>query len=264
VTGGGPLLATYEEHLRGRVPERLPEGMRTERDGPLVRIVGSLRGGFVDYRDLGGLEGAELDELIMRQVHVFAQRGESFEWKSHGHDRPSDLPDRLRAAGLLSDPEETVLVAPVVAIARAPALPPSVALREATADDDLVRVAAMEERIWHEETPWLAPMLAAWRALDPVAFRIVMAESGDRVISAAWMHVARGTPFARLHGAATLPEWRGRGVYRALVDQRARFAAQQGCRYLQVDASDASRPILERLGFTALATTTPFRWSPPG
>jgi hypothetical protein len=32
-----------------------------------------------------------------------------------------------------------------------------------------------------------------------------------------------------------------------------------------VDASDESRPILERLGFVAVTTTTPFVWSPmPG
>jgi hypothetical protein len=33
-------------------------------------------------------------------------------------------------------------------------------------------------------------------------------------------------------------------------------------RFLQVDASDNSRPILQRLGFVALTTTTPYVWSP--
>jgi hypothetical protein len=36
----------------------------------------------------------------------------------------------------------------------------------------------------------------------------------------------------------------------------------RGYRYLQVDASPQSRPILERLGFTSLALTTPYVWSP--
>ena len=36
--------------------------------------------------------------------------------------------------------------------------------------------------------------------------------------------------------------------------QRARIAAERGYRYLQVDASDESRPILRRLGFVALST----------
>ena len=44
---------------------------------------------------------------------------------------------------------------------------------------------------------------------------------------------------------------------------RARLAAERGCRYLEVDASDDSRPILERLGFVAVTTTTPYVWSPP-
>jgi hypothetical protein len=36
------------------------------------------------------------------------------------------------------------------------------------------------------------------------------------------------------------------------------LAAARGFRYLQVDASPDSRPILRRLGFAELATTTPF------
>ncbi len=43
---------------------------------------------------------------------------------------------------------------------------------------------------------------------------------------------------------------------------RARLAVARGIRYLQVDASASSRPILERLGFVAVTTTTPYVWSP--
>ncbi len=39
-------------------------------------------------------------------------------------------------------------------------------------------------------------------------------------------------------------------------------AAAAGCRFLQVDASADSRPILRRLGFQQLATTTPFVRNP--
>ena len=85
---------------------------------------------MVEYRDLGGLEGAALDELIARQVQTFAQRGESFERKSTGTISPADLPDRLRAAGFVAEPQETVVVAPTGAIAREPSPPPGVSLRE--------------------------------------------------------------------------------------------------------------------------------------
>ena len=36
------LLRTYDSQLRGRVPSRLPPGVRVERDGPLVRILGLI------------------------------------------------------------------------------------------------------------------------------------------------------------------------------------------------------------------------------
>ena len=43
---------------------------------------------------------------------------------------------------------------------------------------------------------------------------------------------------------------------------RARLAVERGYRYLQVDASDNSRPILERLGFVALTETVPYVFTP--
>jgi hypothetical protein len=47
-------------------------------------------------------------------------------------------------------------------------------------------------------------------------------------------------------------------VFRSLVAYRARLARDRGYRYLQVDASADSSPILQRLGFAELARTTPF------
>jgi GNAT superfamily N-acetyltransferase len=67
-----------------------------------------------------------------------------------------------------------------------------------------------------------------------------------------------GTAFASLWGGATLPEWRGKGIYRSVVAFRGRLARDRGHRYLQVDALPTSRPILERLGFVQLTATTPY------
>src|SRR5205814_6574322 len=100
-------------------------------------------------------------------------------------------------------------------------------------------------------------------AADPHALTIVVVEAEDAVVSAGWVRFARGTDFASLWGGSTLPAWRGRGIYRATVAHRAQLTAERGFRYLVVDASDDSRPILERLGFIAVTTTTPYIWSPP-
>src|SRR4051794_26445391 len=115
--GVSELLAAYDAQVRDRVPEPLPRGVTVERDGPLVRFLGLAGRGFVVYRDLGGVEGAKLDQLIARQTEVFAERGERFEWKLHGHDRPGDLARRLRAAGFVPEETETILIAPVAEIA---------------------------------------------------------------------------------------------------------------------------------------------------
>ena len=233
-----------------------------ERDGPVFRVVGHEHGGFIGYRDLGGIEGSELDGLIARQVRVFTERREPFEWKLHGHDRPPDLPQRLTAAGFVPEPTETVVVARVADIDTR-ALPPNgVVLREVRERHDLDRIATMEEAIWRDGRGWQAESLEAEIAADRDAISIVVAEANGSVVCAGWVRFERGTEFATLWGGATLPKWRGCGIYRAVVSLRADLAGLRGFRYLQVDASDDSRPILERLGFVPLTTTTPFIWTP--
>jgi GNAT superfamily N-acetyltransferase len=256
------LLVAYDSQLRGQVPSPLPRGVRVERDGPLVRFLGLPFGGFVEYRDLEGLEGGELDELIVRQVRVFAERRERFEWKLHGHDRPDDLPQRLRAYGFVSEDVETVVIGRVSDVTGKPRLPDGVVLREVVDRSDLDRIAALEQEVTQEDHGWLADMLEAERAADPESLTIVVAEAGEVIVCAGWVRFVRGTEFATLWGGSTLPAWRRRGIYRAIVAYRANLAAERGYRYLEVDASDDSRPILERLGFTAVTTTTPFVWSP--
>jgi ribosomal protein S18 acetylase RimI-like enzyme len=274
------LLSVYDRQLRALVPDPPPDGLRVERDGPLLRFVGDGRRGFVTYVDLGGVAGAELDALIARQRDFFAARGEAVEWKLHGHDRPADLAERLAGAGFVPEPLETVVIGPVAGLAAAlPVLPEGVRLREVTARADLDRIADLEAQVWSTDRGWLADGLAREIAADPRSLTVVVAEHsgsaaaehrgagvreehGDVVVSAGWVRYVAGTAFATLWGGATLPQWRRRGVYRALLTHRARLAGAQGFTLLQVDASDESRPILQRLGFVAVTTTTPYVYTP--
>jgi GNAT superfamily N-acetyltransferase len=218
--------------------------------------------GMIEYRDLGGVEGDELDQLIARQVRIFAERGEPFEWKLHAHDHPADLAERLSAAGFVPEDVETVVIAPVSAVAVAAAAPDGVSLRDVTGRADFERIAELEGKVWGSDESARAGLLAQELAADPEGITITLAEAGDLAVCAGWVRFLHGTEFATLWGGGTLPGWRGRGIYRALVAHRALLAARRGRRYLQVDASDESRPILERLGFVPVTTTTPFVWSP--
>src|SRR5260221_394280 len=55
---------------------------------------------------------------------------------------------------------------------------------------------------------------------DPATVWTWLAMAGDRPVSAARMLVHPGTGFASLWGGGTAPDWRGRGIYRALVARR--------------------------------------------
>jgi GNAT superfamily N-acetyltransferase len=256
------LLQAYDVQLRAHLPTALPNGVRVERDGPLLRYFGLDHRGFVEYRDLEGLTGTALDDLIARQISVFADRGEAFEWKFHEHDQPDDLRQRLEAFGLVAEDVETVLIAPTDRVADHRSEPPGVGLREVSERRDLDRIAALGEAIWRDDRTWLVDSLEREMQADPTGTTIVVAEADGEVVAAGWVRYPGNTEFATFWGGATAPGWRGRGIYRALVSYRARLARERCRRYLEVDASANSSPILKRLGFLAVTTTIPFVWTP--
>ncbi|MBO3748331.1 GNAT family N-acetyltransferase [Streptosporangiaceae bacterium NEAU-GS5] len=252
------MLDAYDSQMRHQTS--VP-GVECQVDGPIVRHVGMSRG-FVDAPRDTGLRGAALDELIARQRDFFAARGEGVEWKTFAHDEPADLTERLTAAGFVPEEPETVLIGLAEQMAADPVLPDGLTLREIASLDDLGRMADMLATVWDEERGDLADDLAQRIAADPLNTVILVVESGNAVVCSARIEFNPGTDFAGLWGGATLAEWRGKGIYRALVARRAQIAVDRGVRYLQVDASEDSRPILQRLGFHAVTTTTPYVWTP--
>jgi GNAT superfamily N-acetyltransferase len=257
------LLGAYDEQMRGPSHVRRP-GITIEEDGPLFRVVGQFRGFVTGPRDLG-MDGAELDALIARQREFFAAGGEAVEWKTRGHDLPADLTARLRVAGFVPEDQETVLIGSASDLAADPVLPADASLRQVTADADMRAIAAMESEVWGQDWGWLADDLINRIVSDPddIAVFAVHDQTTGRVVSAAWLVFYPGTEFVGLWGGSTLAAWRGRGIYRALVAVRAQRAVERGVRYLEVDASDDSAPILRLLGFRAVTTTTPYVWTPP-
>ena len=144
-----------------------------------------------------------------------------------------------------------------------PPLPDAVRLREVTERADMDRIAAMESAVWGADRSHLASGLERELAADPSGTTVVVAEADSgEVVCAGWIRYIQGTAFGTLWGGSTLPAWRERGIYKALVAYRAHLATTRGYALLQVDASDDSRPILQRCGFVAVTTTTPYVFTP--
>src|SRR6185437_5970098 len=114
------------------------------------------------------------------------------------------------------------------------------------------------EEVFGRSQGELAASLRHQIAVDPDSLTVVLALAGDRPICGARTDFHVGTDFASLWGGGTLPEFRHRGVYRAMVAHRAREAQSRGYSFLRVDASPDSEPILGRLGFVRAGTTTPY------
>lgn len=252
------VLALFDRDMReGARPDG--PGARVERVGGVVRQIGSEQGwSGVVWSDL---DEAGADAAITEQIRYFSGLGRDFEWKLYGHDLPVDLGHRLRVAGFTAAPEETLMVAEVADLTLDVEPPEGVRILPVTDRAGVDLVADVHEKAFGTDSSRMRHQLLAQLTGDTETVVAVVALAGDVPVSAARMELLPGTRFAGLWGGGTVESWRGRGVYRALVAHRARVAADRGYRYVQVDALARSRPILARLGFEPLTTTTPYEYA---
>lgn len=263
------VRALFDRQMRREAPADGP-GAVLERVGAVVRQTITITGTGTGPEADGGWNGVLWSELdadsadaaIAEQIRHFTSLGREFEWKAYSHDTPHDLPRRLEAAGFVPEPAETLMVAEATGLPRDVPLPEGVRLVAVTDAAGVELLAEVHEQAFGTARVHTRERLLAQLAAAPgsVAAAVVMA--GDVPVSAARMELPPGADFAGLWGGGTVPAWRGRGLYRALVAFRTRLAAERGYRYLQVDASSRSRPILRRLGFEELSTTTPYVYTP--
>jgi hypothetical protein len=210
---------------------------------------------FVIYSKLT-VENA--DRVIVEQIERFkAWGGTGLEWKTYDHDSPPDLKERLLAHGFEADETEGLLVLDLADC-------PAVYLQPITADvrrigiEQLRDVTAVHEIVWERNFDWLEKQLRENIAAQPDFWGIYVAYVADKPACAACINFPTNSQFAGLWGGSTLAEYRERGLYTAVVAARAQEAIRRGYRYLMVDASDMSRPILQKRGFNLLTYTTPY------
>jgi GNAT superfamily N-acetyltransferase len=257
------VLAAFNEQVRrATVPDGT--GAAFETTDVLVRRLAQPGhdGSGIIWSDL---DAGNADAVIAQEIALFGGRDQEFEWKLYDYDKPADLGERLAGAGLAAEEPESFMVAEVAAVTQAlrPAgLPDGVRVERVTDAAGVARMSAVQEAVFAEDRSALRESILSQLATAPEMTGLFVAMAGDVPVCAARIEFLPDTEFAGLWGGGTLPQWRGRGIYRALVRYRADLAASRGYKYLTVDASADSRPILERLGFARLAVTTPYIWAP--
>jgi hypothetical protein len=249
------LLALHDLQQRIEIEDRT---MRRECTPEVIRHVSERHGeGMVIYSHLNS-ENA--DRVIQEQIHYFQTLGQDFEWKAYDHDMPRDLKTRLLAHGFAAEEPEALLV---LEIEDAPACllqPIQHDIRRISDPARLESIDQIQRGVWGESDPSHLAALKDELSQDPAHIGIFIAYAEDQPVAYARITYHDRSQFAGLWGGATLVNHRRQGFYTALLAIRLQEARRRGVRFLAIDASPMSRPIVEKHGFQFLTRTQPFKW----
>ena len=255
---GKPVLQQFDDQIRRNC--RFPD-CQVDRLECVTRVTGNSTHQLDNLIVWSDLDAETADGEINTQTEYFKRIGHNFEWLVYGHDTPQDLVSRLLARGLERESEEQVVIAEAGAIAEH-LVPTEVDLLCLNDPKQVPDAVAVQDAVWGNSqhdilTRWLTAMVGK-RADESI---VLVAYADGRPIASAWASLWADRSFAPLFGGSVFPEWRGRGIYRAMVSARATAASSRGIRWCLVDAGADSAPILKRLGFQVLTSRTGLRWT---
>jgi GNAT superfamily N-acetyltransferase len=238
------FLAFYDQDQR--IDDIFP-GSRREVTPDVIRQVDlSGRMGMVIY---SRLDASNADAVIEAQIAYYEGIGQDFEWKVFGHDQPADLKDRLARRGFEIEEAEALLVLDLASPPPVLLAPPAHEVTRITDPDKIADVMAVQNKIWDEDFSWLGDYLVSDLRERPDTLSVYVVFKEGVPVSSAWLRFREGSPFASMWGGSTLDAYRGQGIYTALLAVRVQEAQARGVRFLTIDASPMSRPIVEKHGF---------------
>ena len=243
------ILALYDREERCDIEQ---PGMRREVTPFVVRQVDLLgRRSTIVY---SRLDAAQADGVIGGEVSYFDGLGHDLEWKLYAHDRPATLDESLVAHHFKAEDPEAIMALDLAAVPGTLRLSSRHDVRRITDPSDLREVLAVSQAVWGEDMSELGARLALELRAEPSELAVYVAYMDGVPACCGWLRYDPRSQFASLWGGSTLPGYRGRGLYTALLAVRAEEARRRGARFLTVDAGEMSRPIVAALGFVQLTT----------
>lgn len=217
--------------------------------------------GMVIYSQL---DEGNADLVIREQINYFEGLRQSFEWKWYDYDQPPDLKERLASHGFEVEEAEAIMVLDLEYAPRVLWQPVQRHVERITDPEKLVEIQSIQQQVWEEDMSWLEGYLGDSLRQIPEQLSIYVAYVDGQPASAAWTYFPKHSLFASLWGGSTVRQFRKQGLYTALLAVRAQEARTRQVRFLTVDASDMSRPILEKFGFQLIAWSCPCKWEYKG
>jgi GNAT superfamily N-acetyltransferase len=232
-------------------------GMQREETSHLVRHISPSGEGVIIYSNLNS---TNVEEVIQEQIAYFESRGSGFSWVVFRHDTPANLKDRLLAHGFVSEEPDAIMILDIESLSSALMEPICYDIQRISDPNKIDDVLTIRQQVWQSDYSIMAKSLTK-RLIDaPENLGLYVAYVDGKPVSTAQISFYQDGHFAGLVQAATLPGYRGRGLYTALVAMRVQEARQRGIRFVDADASPMSRPILEKLGFQWLTEAYSCDW----
>jgi hypothetical protein len=200
----------------------------------------------------------EVDEVIHNEISLAEERKYILEWKVYDHDTPSDLKDRLLAAGFEPGPVESLMVLPVNKEALAAFEAPAYEIKRIDDPPGLNDVAAISREIGRTNVDDEKRRLALMLRRAPDQMSVYVAYIDGEAVACGRIHFKENSEFAELCGGRTKTTRRHQGLYTALVAARLKEALERTRKYIVVDALPTSEPILLKKGFQFVTHTQPF------
>jgi hypothetical protein len=249
------ILALYDEQERLNVDL---VGFKREDTGAVVRYVppNPKRNSFIFYDRLTNADSSTIDTAIKEQVEYFRGICNALVWKFCSHDASPLLMDRLVVHGFEPDEEHSAIM--VLELTAQPALlqtPVQHDIRRKHPGDDVSDLLTVLNGAFDEDASRALYMVYDEMCGDPTRVSMYIAYADGQPACCGWTRFPRpGKDFASLWAGSTLPQFRQRGLYTELLAVRAREAAERGFRFLNIEAGNMSRPIVEKHGFIKIST----------
>ena len=167
-------------------------------------------------------------------------------WEVGNSATPKNLAEQLVALGMTPDDPDPIATGMVLTESLAPSCSSKIAAKRVeTLEDYVACCEIVQSSFGSPPDDDVEEQFKLFKA-DPQKTRWVALSNGVPVAMADATHLEFATI---LNGAATLPDARGQGAYRALLAARSVEAKHRGAPMLVTQAGSMSRPILRSLGF---------------
>lgn len=201
----------------------------------------------------------QLDAVIQEQVNCLRGLNQPFGWKVYEHDRPASLREHLLAHGFVLENVDALMVLDLQAVPDSLLASPTADVRRVNGQEQQRDLCTVMTTIWGGSFENRLTLLNLDLQVPGYASHYVGYADGLPAC-AGRINYYPGGHFAELKSGSTLPEHRGRGLYTAVLAARAQEAVQRGYRYLTIEASTMSAPIVARHGFQFIEDVFEYKW----